>query len=152
MKRSATTPIVLAFCFLLAPGKPAVSESVPDDVAVWAIIEAQWEADEKGDVKWIESLLAEDFVGWAKDSPAPRTRASVRMWEKYQSKQWDGITHELYPLSIVVHDDTAIAHYLYSNAGKNAEGRTEVLHGRFTDVLVRVDGAWKFLSWHGGAD
>jgi hypothetical protein len=46
----------------------------------------------------------------------------------------------------------AVAHYLYSNAGENAEGKTVVIHGRYTDVLVRIEGEWKFIAWHGGSD
>jgi uncharacterized membrane protein len=46
----------------------------------------------------------------------------------------------------------AVAHYLYTNAIENKEGETEVSNGRYTDVLVRVDGSWKFIAWHGGDD
>lgn len=136
----------------LAAGGQAVAQDTPDDAAVWAVIEAQWEASEKGDAKWIGELLTDDFVGWTTESPAPRSKDSVRMWQKFESKQWQGKVHELYPLSIVVHGDTAIAHYLYSNAGESADGKTEVVHGRYTDVLVREDGDWKFIAWHGGSD
>ena len=65
---------------------------------------------------------------------------------------WDGKAHELYPLSIVVHGDTAVAHYLYTNSAENSEGELVTSNGRYTDVLVRVDGEWKFFSWHGGDD
>ena len=128
------------------------AQDTPDDAAVWAVVEKQWQATEKGDTKWVEELLADSFTGWGNEMPAPRTKSSVGMWQKFESKNWDGITHELYPLAIVVVGDTAVAHYLYSNAGKNAEGHTEVIHGRYTDVLVRIDGEWKFIAWHGGAD
>ncbi len=129
-----------------------LAQDTPDDAAVWSVIEQQWEASENGDSKWLDTLLAADFTGWSNDSPAPRTKESVRMWDKFQSKQWNGKVHELYPLSIVVHGDTAVAHYLYTNAGENAGGETEVINGRFTDVLVRIEGAWKFFAWHGGSD
>lgn len=129
-----------------------LAQDAPDDVAVWAVIEQQWEASESGDSRWLNTLLAADFTGWSKDSPAPRTKESIRMWDKFQSKQWKGKVHELYPLSIVVHGDIAVAHYLYTNAGENANGETEVINGRFTDVLVRIEGAWKFFTWHGGRD
>ena len=128
-----------------------LAQDTPDDAAVWSVIEQQWEASENGDSKWLDTLLAADFTGWSNDSPAPRTKESVRMWDKFRSKQWNGKVHELYPLSIVVHGDTAVAHYLYTNAGENADGETEVISGRFTDVLVRIEGVWKFIAWHGGS-
>jgi ketosteroid isomerase-like protein len=125
-------------------------ESGDDQVAVWAVIERQWAAEKQDDSEWIENLLTADFVGWPYDSPAPRSRASTRMWNEVAQKQWKSEVHELYPLSIVVRGDTAIAHYLYSTAGENADGKIVTRNGRFTDVLVRVDRDWKFLSWHGG--
>jgi hypothetical protein len=46
----------------------------------------------------------------------------------------------------------AIVHYLYTNAVQTKAKKTDVSSGRYTDVLVRDDGAWKFISWHGGSD
>lgn len=129
-----------------------LAENTPDDAAVWSVVERQWEASEHGDSKWIESLLAEDFIGWGNDDPAPRTKESIKMWQKFESRQWKGKMHELFPLSIVVHDDMAVVHYLYSNAGENAEGKTVVVTGRYTDILVRIEGEWKFIAWHGGSN
>ena len=60
--------------------------------------------------------------------------------------------HELYPLDIVVHGDVAVAHYLYSNAFEDKEGKIKVSNGRYSDVLIKTDAGWKFISWHGGDD
>lgn len=142
---------LILLCLLI--GSAARSQETGDDqVAVWAVIEKQWAAQNQNDSKWTEELLTADFVGWSYDSPAPRSRASTRMWNEVTQTQWKSEAHELYPLSIVVRGDTAIAHYLYSNAGANADGQIVTRNGRFTDVLVRVDREWKFLSWHGGDD
>jgi len=46
----------------------------------------------------------------------------------------------------------SISHYLYTNATENSDGETEVTNGRYTDILVRADGEWKFIAWHGGDD
>ena len=143
--------ITIVGTMMFAASGSLLAQDTPDDAAVWAVIEAQWEASQQGDSKWVEELLAENFTGWRNDTPSPRTKQSVQMWEKFESKQWDGKMHELYPLSIVVHGDMAVAHYLYSNAGEDADGDVEVIHGRFTDVLVRDEGEWKFIAWHGGA-
>ena len=123
-----------------------------DDSAVWSVIENAWQAENHGDTEWIEEALAADFVGWSNSSPAPRDKGSTRLWNKFSTKQVDMLEHELYPLSIIVHGDTAVAHYLYSSANKAKGQDVEVVSGRYTDVLVRVDGTWKFLSWHGGDD
>ncbi len=127
-------------------------DAADDYVAVWFIIEEQWEAAQRGEREWVEQLLSADFVAWPKNSPHPRDRASTRRWNDFDRKQSKGLEHEIYPLETVIHGDTAIAHYLYTNATQNADGETEVENGRFTDILVRIDGEWKFIGWHGGDD
>ena len=77
---------------------------------------------------------------------------STRMWDRFESTQGKAVAHELYPLSIVVHGNVAVAHYLYTNAFEDKDGDVEVSNGRYTDVLVRTDSGWKFLAWHGGDD
>jgi ketosteroid isomerase-like protein len=127
-------------------------QAADDYVAVWSVIEGQWDASQRGDRRWVEQLLSADFKGWPKSSPAPRDKASTRLWNEFDAKQSKGLTHELYPLATVIHGDTAIAHYLYTNATENSDGETEVANGRYTDILVRIDGEWKFIAWHGGDD
>jgi ketosteroid isomerase-like protein len=148
---------ILAAMLLLASGYATAQDSVDDQAAddhaaVWSAVEAIWSAQERGDNKWVEEMLSADFVGWPNNSPAPRTKSSVRMWNNFDQDQTSGITHELYPLSIVVHGDMAVVHYLYTNAVQTKDKKTDVTSGRYTDVLVRDDSAWKFISWHGGAD
>lgn len=131
----------------------AVAQEPPSDGAnVWVVIEEQWNAEEKGDKRWPDRLLTDDFSGWDKSSPAPRSKNSTIYWNRFAERQGETIAHELYPLSILVRGDTAIAHYLYTTAFQSKDGEIEVTNGRFTDVLVRTDQGWKFLSWHGGAD
>ena len=143
--------VVVLASALLAYSSAALSQDEPDDAAVWRVIEAQWEATQKGDEDWIDDLLIDDFVGWGGSSPAPQTKDSVQLWRKFEAKLWDGETHELYPLSIVIHNDTAVAHYLYMMGGESADGSLKTISGRYTDVLVRQNGEWKFLAWAGGS-
>lgn len=141
---------LLASGYALAQG--SVDDQADDQAAVWAAVEAVWAAEEAGDAKWVEEMLSADFMGWPKDSPAPRNKSSVRMWNRFDQEQTSGITHELYPLSIVVHGDMAVVHYLYTNAVQTRDKKTDVASGRYSDILVRDAGAWKFISWHGGDD
>lgn len=145
--RLAATIAGLAF---LASGTVLAQGTIDDQAAVWEAVEAIWEAQENGDHEWIETMLSADFMGWPNSSPAPRTRGSVRLWNKYEQDLSEGVAHELFPLSIVVHGDMAVVHYLYMNATRARDKNTSVSNGRYTDVLVRDDGAWKFIAWHGG--
>ena len=147
---------LLAACYALLLGGTAFGQDEPaapivsDDSAVWSVIERAWRAEREGNTRWIETLLSADFVGWTNDAPAPRDKASTRLWETFNSKQVNLMEYELYPLSIIVHGDTAIAHYLYSSAVQPRGQDVESVNGRFTDVLVRSADGWKFLAWHGG--
>lgn len=121
-----------------------------DEAAVWAVVERQWRAERQGDDRWVDELLSADFVGWPRESPAPRNRTSTRLWAEFNSRQSETLEYELYPLSILVHDNMAVAHYLFTTATRAGDSEVEVRNGRYTDVLVRIDTEWKFISWHGG--
>ncbi|MEE4163220.1 MAG: DUF4440 domain-containing protein [Woeseiaceae bacterium] len=144
---------VLVLLALLVVSSPALAQEAPSDGAnVWTVVEEQWNLEEKRDKRWAERLLTSDFSGWDKSAPAPRSKGSTIYWNRFSERQGETVAHELYPLSIVVHDDTAIVHYLYTSAFEGKDGDIEVTNGRFTDILVRTDEGWKFLAWHGGPD
>ena len=144
-------PILTSFLLVFSTSAFA-QETALDGADVWSVIEEEWNADEKGDKKWTDRLLTDDFAGWGKDSPAPRDKTSTKMWDRFNDQTGKMLAHELYPLSIIVHDDVAVAHYLYSSAFQSKGGEIEMSNGRYTDVLVRTEDGWKFLTWHGGDD
>jgi ketosteroid isomerase-like protein len=158
MKKSSAFNLIMT-CVLLLAGGSVFAQAMPadpvdDQADVWAQIEAQWSAEAKGDNKWMDRVLTEDFSGWSKESPAPRGKASTKMWDRFNDEVSQMVAHELYPLSIVVHDDVAIAHYMFTSANKSKgkDGKIETSNGRYTDILVRTDEGWKFIAWSGGSD
>ena len=152
MKTNEVLKLVLTSVLLFGLTSAFAEETKDDPADVWSVIEEEWNANEKGDRKWPDRLLAEDFTGWGKESPAPRDVASTKMWNRFNEQTGKMLAHELYPLSIVVHDDVAIAHYLYSSAFQPKGGEIAMSNGRYTDILVRTADGWKFLAWHGGDD
>ena len=152
MNKASTLSLSILVAMLLSCGFAFGQDEPNEHADVWAVVEAQWHADEKGDKKWIDRLLVDDFFGWSKASPAPRSKASTKMWDRFNDTQGRDLAPELYPLSIIVHGDTAVAHYLYSLAYEDKDGKVEVSNGRYSDVLIRTEDGWKFLAWHGGKD
>jgi len=131
----------------------AGAQNTSDDEAnVLLVIEREWEAARKGDQDKVDDMLASDFMGWGKNSPAPRSKTSTSNWSRFRTEMGRVVRYELYPLSITIHDDVAIAHYLYTSAFKDKAGKIEISNGRYTDILVRTEDGWKFLAWHGGDD
>ena len=117
---------------------------------VWDTIRSQWDASMKKDASWVDTFLHDSFQGWALQNPAPRDKAATAKWERYTSKNSTTHVQEQFPLSIVVVGDTAVAHYLWSSASEDDEGKKETTHGRYTDILVKSGGTWKFIAWQGG--
>jgi ketosteroid isomerase-like protein len=152
MKQLLRLCAVSLSALLLSSGGALAQGSADDQATVWSTIEQVWAAEERGDDDWIETMLSADFMGWPYSSPAPRSKASTRMWTRFNAEQNKGLTHELYPLSIVVHGDMAVAHYLYTMAVQTKDKQTVMTNGRYTDILVRDGITWKILSWHGGDD
>lgn len=135
-----------------AMAQEEADSAVDDQADVWATVEDQWDAEKNGDKKWTDRMLADDFSGWVKDSPAPRSKSSTKMWDRFNDEQGSIVAHELYPLAIVVNGDVAIAHYLYSSAFQDKDDEVEMSNGRYTDILIRTADGWKFIAWHGGDD
>jgi ketosteroid isomerase-like protein len=152
MKNTKSLRLTVLIAGLLSFGLANAQDQGDDSVEVWDTVEQQWDAEENGDNRWIDRRLSDDFMGWSKASPAPQDKTSVRNWDKFRDDLGEMTAHELFPLSIVVHGDMAVAHYLYTSAYTDKEGETETSNGRFTDVLVRDGDDWKFIAWHGGDD
>lgn len=150
MTKMDTLKLTILGLLISAFGTAIAQDTLDDQADVWATVEEQWAADEKGDKKWVDRLLADDFSGWGNNSPAPRNKASTKMWDRFNDEQGKSVIHELYPLAIVVRGDVAVAHYLYSNAYEDKDGKIEMNKGRYSDVLVRTGKGWKFIAWHGG--
>jgi len=151
-KAGKVTAMIAAFGALAWHAAAGAQDSGNDQADVWAVVESQWNAEASGDNDWIDESLVDEFVGWDKESPAPRNRASTRLWDQVMDGAEKQKGHELYPLSIIVRGDVAVAHYLYTSASEDPEGQLQVENGRYTDVLVRTEDGWKFLAWHGGKD
>ena len=147
-----TAKLLLALSGIVLYASAHAQDSSSDQADVWAVVESQWNSEENGDKKWLDQQLTDDFAGWSKNSPAPRNKSSTKMWDRALDDESESIAHELYPLSIIVHEDVAVAHYLYTSARRNKDGKTETTNGRYTDILVRTEDGWKFLGWHGGKD
>ena len=141
---------ILLFVFVSAT---AVAQDRADDEAdVILTIEEQWDAEQKGNKDWIDERLVREFSGWPKSAPAPRSRSSIKKWDRFSDSQGETLEHELYFQNIVVRGDVAVAHYFYTSAYQDGDDKVEVSNGRYTDVLVRTEDGWKFIAWHGGDD
>ncbi len=121
-----------------------------EQTEVWEVVLASYEDIEAQDANWSEKWVFPDALVWNTDYPMPRSRDSVKRWDTYQFSGGKNLVSEYYPAAIVVHESTAVAHYYYSNAQEDREGKHETTHGRCTDVLAKDGRSWKFIAWHCG--
>ena len=121
-----------------------------EQIEVWKVIEAQWKASMEKDATWPDKYLHEKLLAWSDENPMPRDKSSMGKWVRYGMENSTALLQELYPVGIVVHGNTAVAHYFYSQASENRKGERETVHGHYTDILVKENGTWQFLAWSGG--
>lgn len=115
---------------------------------VWTAVLGSYADIDKKDLNWTDKWVTEDAMVWGSGYPMPRSRASAKRWDAYQFPLSETMMSEYSPTAIVVHGTTAVAHYYYSSGNRNAEGKHKTTHGRCSDIMVKDDDGWKFLSWH----
>ncbi len=150
--RIATDLLAVAGLLVFAPTGTVAQTWSAEQLDVWEVIEAQWQSVMAKDETWPNRTLHDQFRGWTNENPAPRDKSSTERWARYGNENATTLMQELFPLSIIVHENTAVAHYLYSTATENRKGERETTHGRYTDILLRDGDSWRFIAWHGGDD
>ncbi len=132
---------------------PALGQTLSDQqVEVWKVIESDWKAYMEKDQATVDKNRHERLLRWEYGEPAPINKASDQKWNRYNMENTTTLVQELYPVGIVVHGNTAVAHYFYTVVSENKKGERRTRHGKYTDVLVKDDSTWRFLAWHGGDD
>lgn len=130
-----------------------------DAAAVWAVIDREWgrsgccgREDLRGGSRYLD-LLTDDALVWFWGAPAPVSKPSQRMFDEAidQAKPNEPkrIAYELYPQGLVLHDNTAIAHYTCTVTVVDSSNNAKTSACRSTDILVRdrPGAEWKLISW-----
>ena len=129
---------------LLALNIPAVAAPSVDETALRALDHELQVATWKNDVAWIDAHLSKDFVfingrahsldraGYLKESqPGP---VSI---EPFDSTD----------VSVRIHGDTAVVNGTVLQK-YTADGQKVEAESRYTDVWIREQGTWKYMSGH----
>lgn len=127
----------------------ATAQSWSDDQSeVWGVVTDSYKDIEKQDANWSQKWVLADAMVWGSGYPMPRGRESIGRWDAYQMPNSRTHVSDYTPTAIVVHGSTAVAHYYYSTASEDKDGKHETVHGRCTDVLAKDKGSWKFIAWN----
>ena len=119
----------------------------PDQQEVWEFIEScqgRW-----GSEVWFD-CFHEDFAGWLYTDLVPRTKDGERKFSRALFETTETRVQDLRPIAIRVHGDTAVAHYYLQTVVRGQDGQDIEERVRFTDVLIKENGLWRWIADHGG--
>lgn len=133
-------------------GVAAAQTWSPEQQEIWRLEEQQWRMAAAKDLSWIETMVHPNLNFWQSDQPMPRGRASLARWARYDSTNSTVREQELFPISVTITGNVAVAQYRYQVANENYKKERETVTGRYTDVFIRDGNRWLFIAWAGGDD
>ena len=139
--------MILAFGFV---GTAAAQTWNAEQQEIWNLEELQWKMAAAEDMGWIDTMVHPNLKYWETGDPMPRGRDSLKRWGKYAADNSAVLEQELFPISITVTGNVAVVQYNYQVARENYKKERETVTGNYTDVLVKENGRWLFLTWSGG--
>jgi len=138
---------------LVLLGTPAFAQTWnADQQELWKLEELQWKMSADKDLTWIEKMVHPNISFWDNGEVAPQNKASLTRWNRYTSGNSTVLEQEIFPISLTITGNVAVAQYRYKTARETYKKEKETVTGRYTDVFVKEGGQWKFISWAGGED
>ena len=142
--------VTIAALLVALPSALRAGDWSAEQREVWEAIVTCDSHFQKKDVEAAMDCIHEDFTGWLYSQPVPRGKASFDSVGVYFMKTRDTVASELRPIDILVYDNFAIAHYFFVDVQKDQDGKESSEQGRWTDILIKEDGKWRWIADHGG--
>jgi len=131
-------------------GDVQAAEWSDEQAEVWAAIENCDEHFREKRIKEAMDCIHDDFSGWLYNEPVPRGKDSFEKVGVYFVTTRDVVAGELRHIDILVYDDVAIIHYFYIEVSTDKDGKEDASQGRWTDIMIRERGKWRWIADHGG--
>ena len=149
-RRVLHLPISLAFVTLLVSPQIYAQELSPAQRELWQALEACVDNFVNEDLEGVLDCIHYDFSGWQYGDAVPRNKDYFEKFSPLDFESTEVLAHELRPISIRVFGDFAVAHYSSVSAIRGADGEIVRERARWTDVLIRENGRWRWVADHGG--
>ena len=140
--------LTLIGCFTLIPAVLS-QELSPEQQEVWQFIENCQDAIAAEDDQAFD-CFHDEFIGWFYPDLLPRTAEAQREFMAIQFDTTEIPAAYVTPIAVQVYGDFAIAHYFVRYVIRSQDGTDTEARDRFTDVLIKENGNWKWISDHGG--
>jgi hypothetical protein len=119
---------------------------------IWELEKQQWQMSKDKDLTWVDKMVHPNISYWDVDQPGPQNRASLVRWNRYSSAASTVLEQELFPISVTITGNLAVAQYGYTVVREDYKKDRVTVTGRYTDVLIKEGGRWLFIAWAGGDD
>ncbi len=120
------------------------------ELEVWKVIQTNLKNVLFGHTKQYMEYLHDSFTGWSSDEALPVSKSSILSELQSLNKKIKNISFRLLPFSILVEENTAVVHYIYSVVTVDENNKKIVRKVKLTDVLIKQKGKWFLLGDHVG--
>ena len=139
--------LFLTAAALVIAAPTSAQEWTAEQQDVWEFEQACWAAQE---LEVIMNCFHDDFKGWGLDATVPTTKEDRTPFFARGLETDEQVFLSLQPVHIHVRGNAATALYLVTYTNRNRETGVETtLTERWTDILVREDGRWRWIADHG---
>jgi ketosteroid isomerase-like protein len=148
-------PVLIALLALLVAALPTKSQAgdrwSAEQKDLWSAIESCTKLAVEKNASGVVDCYHSDFSGWLYSDPVPRGKAYQETIGKYLINVETVMAWELRPIDIKVYGNVGFAHYFLVFVVKDAEGKHRVDTARWTDIMLKEGGKWRWIGDHGGA-
>jgi hypothetical protein len=144
--------VLLVILFGLFPLFAVAQTWTAEQQEIWRLEEQQWQMAKDKDLTWIDKMVHPNLSYWDVDQPGPQNKSSLAQWSRYSSAASTVLEQELFPISVTITGNLAVAQYRYTAVREDHKQERVTVTGRYTDILVKEGGRWLFIAWAGGDD
>lgn len=147
MKRIPLIAGAVCLCAAFFSTTASAQDWSPQQKEVWARVQECTGFFVAKNFDAMSGCVHDRFSGWLYGEPVPRTKTYFNSVARYMMENSSVATYDMRPVSILVVDDMAVVHYYLFMV---FDGSPEVSQDRWTDVLVKEGGVWRWIADHGG--
>ena len=142
---SRVTPGLIVLSTIVAAPSITFSQPVKSDQEVLVELEKSWnEAFYRKDLKFIESILADEFMSTYEDGSRADKKKELALTEAFDQAVESAIQDDF---TVRVFGNTAVVWFTLHLVGLK-QGKPSELTLSYTDVWVLRDGNWRCVSAH----
>jgi ketosteroid isomerase-like protein len=149
MKQFSKIFLAIFIAFFLFNVNSFAQEWSKEQKEVWAGVEKYWEIN-NSDPQAYFKYFDDSYLGWSYDNETPGTKENAFKSSKYFSSKGKQQFNIITPSKIWVNGNFAFVHYYFTQVSESNDGKPNTEKGRWTDILMKKNGTWMLVGYHGG--